>query len=180
MNCVFLHKKAMTRIIRTENINGGEVSKEVVNRLSTQTISPAPQVVREYFSNRWTEFDPYDSVVLFDYETNYIYGYILAHVLDIPNIDVVYNGQEQIIDYLKNGFGLFVSDVVLRNEIKGTPLIKLLNCLHFAFCQADVKKDKCYVWMDLGEIIWSPTKQNEGFSIYSLNNISRTFYDKCL
>ena len=34
--------------------------------------------------------------------------------------------------------------------------------------------------MDLGETVFAPTKQENGFSAISLNNVSRAFYDKCL
>jgi len=179
--CVFLSQKTMTVINRTESINGGDISQEIVNRLSTQTIIVSPDEVKDFFqSNVGIKFDPYNSVVLFDGETNCVYGYILAHTMDIPNIDVIFQHREDITTYLNNSNGLYISDVVIRKEIKDTPLIKLLNVLHLAYCEGNINKEGLYVWMDLGEVIFSRTKQDCGFSTILLNNISRTFYDKCI
>jgi len=171
----------MTKINRTENINGGDFSQEIVDRLSVQTIVVSPNKVKDFFCrNIRLTFDPYNSVVLFDGETNCIYGYILAHTMGIPNIDMVFQNRVDITTYLNNSNGLYISDVVIRKEIKDTPLIKLLNVLHFTYCEGDNKKEGLYVWMDLGEVIFSQTKQDNGFSTILLNNISRTFYDKCI
>lgn len=171
----------MTQIIRTENINGGDITQEVVNRLSSQSIFVSPDEVKDFFwgNNRYT-FDPYNSIVLFDTETKYIYGFILAHTLNISNADIVFRNQIDIIEYLSKSNGLYISDIVLREEIKDTPLVKLLNTLHFTYCEGDCNKEGLYVWMDLGEVVFAPTKQDNGFSAIGLNNISNAFYDKCL
>ena len=64
----------MTQIIRTESINGGDITQEVVNRLSTQSISVSPKEIRNYLHDKYGDrYDPYNSVVLFDAETIYIY-----------------------------------------------------------------------------------------------------------
>lgn len=171
----------MTQINRVENINGGEITQEVVNRLSVQTIFVSPDEVKDFFmGNKKYTFDPYNSVVLFDTETKCIYGYILAHTLNIPNIDVVFVNQTDIIRYLNNSSGLYLSDIVLREGIKETPLVKLLNALHLTYCEGDFNKNGLYVWMDLGETVFAPTKQENGFSAISLNNVSKAFYDKCM
>lgn len=171
----------MTQINRVESINGGEISQEVVNRLSIQTIFVSPDGVKDFFYEKNSfEFDPYNSVVLFDSETNHIYGYILAHTLNIPNIDVVFANQTDIVKYLNNSNGLYISDIVLREEIKETPLVKMLNTLHLTYCEGNFNKEELYVWMDFGETVFAPTKQENGFSAISLNNVSRAFYDKCL
>lgn len=178
---VFLYKKAMTQIIRTKNINGGDISQEIVNRLSAQSVSTSPKEIGEYIHIKYGDsYDPYNSVVLFDTETNYIYGYILAHTLNIPNADVVFSNQTDIIRYISNSNGLFISDVVIREEIKDTPLVVLLNTLHITYCEGDFNKEGLYVWMDFGETVFESTKQENGFSAISLNNVSSAFYDKCL
>ena len=179
--CVSLLKKGMTQISRQENINGGVITQEVINRLSTQSIFVSPDEVKDFFwgNNRYT-FDPYNSIVLFDTETKYIYGFILAHTLNISNADIVFRNQPHVIEYLSNSDGLYISDIVLREEIKDTPLVKLLNTLHFTYCEGDCNKEGLYVWMDCGETIFAPTKQDNGFSAIGLNNISKAFYDICL
>ena len=171
----------MTYIDHPNSINGGDFTQETVNRLTVQAISVAPQEIKQYFiDTHIDEYDPYNSVVLFDSETKCIYGYILAHTLDIPHVDIVYEGQEKIVDYLKNANGLYISCVVLRNGIKDTPLIQLLNLLHFVYCQGNTNKSGLYIWMDLGEIIWSPTEQEGSITPLGLNRVSRVFYDKCV
>lgn len=171
----------MTYIGHPNSINGGDFTQEIVNRFTVQAISVAPQEIKQYFIDTHpNEYDPYNSVVLFDSETKCIYGYILAHTLEIPHVEIIYEGQRKVVEYLKNGKGLYVSNVVLRNGIKQTPLIQLLNLLHFVYCQGDTNKSGLYIWMDLGEIILSPTEQESGIKINLLNTVSRTFYDKCV
>lgn len=171
----------MTHISRQTDINGGEITQAVVDRLTVQAISVSPKEIGDYIHDKYGDkYDPYNSVVLFDTETKCIYGYILAHTLNIPNVDVVFSNQTEIISYLNNSSGLYLSDIVLRKEIKETPLIKLLNTLHLSYCEGDFNKDGLYVWMDCGETVFVPTKQDNGFSAISLNNVSRVLYDKCL
>lgn len=171
----------MTQIIRTGNINGGDITQEVVNRLSTQSVSVSPKEISVYLRDKYGDrYDPYNSVVLFDYETKCIYGFILTHTLNIPNADLVFQNQIDIIEYLSKSNGLYISDIVLRKEIKDTPLVILLNALHFTYCEGNCNKEGLYVWMDLGEVVFAQTKQENGFSVIGLNNISMTFYDKCL
>ena len=174
-------KQYMTQIIRTENINGGDITQEVVNRLSSQSVSASPKEICVYLRDKYGDrYDPYNSVVLFDSETKCIYGFILAHTLNISNADMVFQNQIDIIEYLSKSNGLYISDIVLREEIKDTPLVNLLNTLHFTYCEGDSNKEGLYVWMDLGEVVFAPTKQDNGFSAIGLNNISNAFYDKCL
>ena len=171
----------MTQIIRIDNINGGDFTQEIINRFSVQTIAVAPQEIRTFFQEKHgCGFDPYNSVVLFDFETNCIYGYILAHTSNIHNADALFEGQTKIIEYLKNGVGLYVSTVVLRNEIKETPLIQLLNTIHFAYCNGDLNKIGLYIWIELDSVLFSPTSQDEGFWPNALNKVSKVFYDKCI
>ncbi len=171
----------MTQINRVESINGGEITQEVINRLFVQTIFVSPDEVKDFFmGNKGYVFDPYNSVVLFDAETKCIYGYILAHTLNISNIDVVFSNQTKIISYLNNSNGLYLSNIVLREGIKETPLVKLLNTLHLTYCEGNFNKEGLYVWMDFGETVFAPTKQDDGFGATSLNNVSRAFYDRCL
>lgn len=178
---VYLCKKSMTQIVRTENINGGKITQEVVNRLSAQSIVVSPDEVKDFlFNNIGYTFDQYNSVVLFDIETKCIYGYILTRTLNIPNADLVFQSQTDIIEYLSKSNGLYISDIILREEIKDTPLINLLNTLHFTYCEGDCNKEGLYVWIDCGETVFASTKQENGFSAIGLNNISRAFYDKCL
>lgn len=174
-------KKDMTQIIRTESINGGDITQEVVNKLSTQSISVSPKEICNYLHDKYGDrYDPYNSVVLFDAETIYIYGFILAHTLNISNADIVFRNKPHIIEYLSKSNGLYISDIVLREEIKDTPLVNLLNTLHFTYCEGDSNKESLYVWMDCGETVFAPTKQDNGFSAIGLNNISKAFYDICL
>ena len=173
--------KDMTQIIRTESINGGDITQDVVNRLSAQSIFVSPDEVKDFFlKNKGYVFDPYNSVVLFNIETKCIYGYILAHTLNIPDADVEFQNQTDIIEYISKSNGLYISDIVLREGMKDAPLIVLLNTLHSTYCEGDFNKEGLYVWIDCGETIFTPTKQENGFSTIGLNNISRAFYDICL
>lgn len=170
----------MTTISRVNSINGGDFTQEIVNNLHVQTIAAAPIEIKHFFQEKHDyKLDPYNSVVLFDSNTNCVYGYILAHTLDIPNIDIIYEGQTKIIEFLKNGFGLYITDVVLRHEIKETPLVNLLNGIHFSWCKGNLSKS-LYIWMDFGEILWSPTNQDEGFIVTAPNKVCKAFYDKFL
>lgn len=171
----------MTQIIRIDNINGGDFTQEIINRFSVQTIAVAPQEIRIFFQEKHgCGFDPYNSVVLFDFETNCIYGYILAHTSNIQNADALFDGQTKVIEFLKNGVGLYISNIVLRNEIKETPLIQLLNAIHLVYCNGDFNKISLYIWAELNEVLWSPTNQDDGFWPYGLNKVSRVFYDWCV
>lgn len=88
----------MTQIIRTESINGGDITQEVVNRLSTLSISVSPKEICDYLHDKYGDrYAPYNSVVLFDAETKYIYGFILAHTLNISNADIVFRNQPHIM-----------------------------------------------------------------------------------
>ena len=60
----------MTQIKRVASINGGSMSQEIIKRLSVQTIIVSPNEVKDYFYKKYEfNFDPYNSVVLFDNET---------------------------------------------------------------------------------------------------------------
>ena len=56
----------MTQIVRTENINGGEITQEVVNRLSAQSIFVSPDEVKDFlYNNIGYTFEPYNIVLNF-------------------------------------------------------------------------------------------------------------------
>ena len=169
----------MTQICKTKNINGGVLSQNVVDNLFVMSIASSPQEVKDYFISIGN-YDLYNSVVLFDIDTYCIYGYIIAEISNIPYIDFVYKGQDNVIEFLNKSQGLYISEVVLRNGIKGTPLIKLLNTIHMMYCKADLKNEKLYIWMYLNEIIFVPTKQDDCFCPLTLNIVSSAFYDKCV
>ena len=171
----------MTQIERKVSINGRKLTQEIIDNLSAQSIAASPKEVQSYFyENEGYTFDPYNSVVLFERNSLEIYGYILAHGSNIQNIDIVFEGSESIIDYLKQSHGLYISNVVLQSEIKDTPLILLLNTLHGAYCESDLTKSGLYIWMNYRECLFAETRQEEPFYLYALNKVSRTFYDKCI
>ncbi|MGN1255157.1 MAG: hypothetical protein ACI4T9_11305 [Prevotella sp.] len=172
----------MTTIKRIPRINGQPLTDNIVKSLVVQTISVSPQSVKNYVYEKHTyDFDPFNSVVLLNPQNNDIYGYILVKSLNIEHPDVVFSNRNDIIDYINKSNGLHIIDVVLESDIKDTPLIELLNTLQASWCDADFTKDNYYIWMDLGEIIFSPTKEDYGkFNLKGLNKVSRVFYDKCL
>lgn len=164
----------MTRITR-QSINGTELTQEIVNNFSVQTICVSPEPIREYFIDNFNEFDDRYSVVLFDRTTNFIYGYILTRCNNIEHENIIFQGRQDIIDYLHGSQGLYISDIQIQEEIHSTPIYQLLNTIHLTYCGADFTIENLYIWMNLNEVIWTPTNQGKTFFPYTSNRVSGVF-----
>ena len=169
----------MTQIDKTK-LSGKELTQEIVDNFSVIPIVSSPKEIKDYFYQEYGYgFDAFHSVVLIDNSTKQIYGYILAHLSTIVDKKFIFQQEPGMVDFLCNSVGLYISHVVLHKDIKETPLIELLNTLHGLFCDSDFKKYNLYVWMERGEILYTPTQQYEPFIQFGLNKVSRAFYDIC-
>lgn len=169
----------MTQIDKT-SLSGNELTQEIVDNFSVSSIIASPREIKDFFYSKYGYgFDAYHSVVLFDISTKQVYGYILTHILSITDNKFNFQNNPGMVDFLENSIGLYISHVVLHKEIKEEPLLLLLNTIHAVFCDSKFKKYNLYVWMDNGEIVFTPTQQFEPFYLCGLNKVSQAFYDIC-
>ena len=176
---LFLTSASSSSIDKT-SLSGKELTQVIVGNLSVQSIIVSPKEIRDLLYSKFGYgFDAYHSVVLFDKNTKQVYGYILAHLESITDTKFIFQNNPGLVKFLENSVGLYISHVVLHNEIKDTPLLLLLNTIHALFCDSQFKKYNLYVWMDKGEIIFTPTQQFEPFFYEGLNKVSKAFYDIC-
>ena len=162
----------MTEIQR-EQLVGSINAKNVI---ATSFIF-CPKGVQDYIRGKENfSFDKYNSICLYDIDSNAVCGYILTILSNIPNSEYVFKENYQIVEYLSTSNGLYIIKVVLDDNLNNNDLTYLLNVLHLTYCDANLKDNSKYIWSDRGSVIFAPTKQEDGFCLNGINNVSRAFY----
>ena len=145
--------------------------------LLARNFASCPKEVKSYIGkNEYIEFNEDYSIVLYDKNSNNVYAYILTRQANIPHINECFNDQQWVIEFLENATGLYIIKAVIQNGLDNEYLVALLNSLHLTYCHADLNDKRLYIWINNGEIIFSPTMQDEAFNNALLNRVGKVFY----
>lgn len=114
------------------------------------------------------------SIVFYIPNTDKIVGYVLTKEKNIPHYAEVFKRQQSIVDFLSKANGLYIRKIVLHPNLGNEGITAVLNTLHYVYCNDNFKDRTKYIWMNNGEILFSPTwQENDRFFVAAPNRVAK-------